>query len=197
MRVLDSARWWVAALVAAAPIAACSSSSGGGGGTDASTDTATDAPAEAAHEAGPEAGPEAGGCSSLGNTAPVVAEQNVASAPPTPAGGTIADGTYFLTAAKVFTGAGGATGPTGVTYQMDSKWAGGAFEYVEAITGGTGAGGKYAGTYATSGTAITITFTCGSTGKSGFTLFDATATSFTIYTPPSGGTANGWVFTKQ
>ncbi|HEY8088191.1 MAG TPA: hypothetical protein VIF09_10110, partial [Polyangiaceae bacterium] len=61
-------------------------------------------------------------CNNVANTAASVQEQNVATAPPTPAGGPtpIADGTYYVTAWTAYTGAGGVSGPTASAAQFTS-----------------------------------------------------------------------------
>jgi hypothetical protein len=52
-------------------------------------------------------------CNDVVNDAPTIYEMYVAADEPTPLGGTIADGRYWLTATVVYSGPGGATGPTG------------------------------------------------------------------------------------
>jgi hypothetical protein len=58
---------------------------------------------------------DSGMCNTLINSGPAVPETNVPLTLPDPTGGTIALGLYELTTWEVFTGVGGATGPTGNT----------------------------------------------------------------------------------
>lgn len=82
---------------------------------DATTIDATDdAPAADAAHLDVAVG-DGGACNALANTAPSVPETQVAGDPPTPAGGTFVPGLYYLTRWQVFTGNGGASGPTGNT----------------------------------------------------------------------------------
>jgi hypothetical protein len=192
----------VAALTTSLTMACSSGSSTGvaadGGSADVgSTDSAMGADQEAAATQDSGASDVEAGCNNLANTAPSVQEENVSTAPPTPKGGTIPDGKYFLTAAKVYTGPGGASGPTAVTDQLTDVVSAGTFQYVEAVTGGTGSGGVYSGTIATSGTTLTLTFTCGGTGKSAYSTFDSDGTTVTVYGSLTAGQTSALTFTKQ
>jgi hypothetical protein len=136
-------------------------------------------------------------CNTVANTASVVAQQNVASAAPTPAGGaTIADGTYYVTAWTVYTGAGGASGPTGSTTQFTNVLKSGTYQFVEFISGSNPSSLVQNGTFSTSGSSITIQGTCPSgLGTSPYTAFDNDGTNVTIYTATQP--INALVFTKQ
>lgn len=61
----------------------------------------------------PPPGAVPGACTGLVNSASVVAESWVAASAPTPRGGTVVSGVYHRTAAVIYTGPGGATGPSG------------------------------------------------------------------------------------
>src|ERR1019366_7009192 len=91
-------------------IPACSSSPGDSTATDAGTDAAQDAGHDAANDAATDA-PQA--CNALVNGAPTIPIDQVASEPPLPQGGTVVDGTYWLTAVVIYTGASGPTGASG------------------------------------------------------------------------------------
>lgn len=119
--------------VFAAFFVACSSSGGGGGtsSSDAGDDVqAGDAGTDAAVDAPFDGGADAGPCGAGANLAKAVDAQQVASAPPGAMGGTIADGTYVLTDATLYTGPGGATGSLGLTLQQTWGFAGTAYHLV-------------------------------------------------------------------
>ena len=139
-----------------------------------------------------------GSCNSVPNGASIVQQQNVATAPPTPAGGPtpIADGTYYVTAWNIYTGAGGVSGPTGSATQFTSVIQGSTYQVVEFVTGLNPSGLVQNGTFTTSGSSITITGTCpAGLGANSFTAFDYDGTSFTLYTTTTP--VNALVFTKQ
>lgn len=123
---------------------------GGGGGHDAG-----DARAD---------GQEAGACAQLANGASVVEEQFVGDAVPPAIGGAIQPGTYFLTAARIYTGAGGNAGPTGQQLQETMLAADSNYQDVSS-TGVADAGGLSPpvytqGTYATAASTVTFSQTC-------------------------------------
>jgi len=71
------------------------------------------------NDAGPDSDTDvAAACNALPNDAPVLSLSLVAKDPPAMTGGTIADGTYRMTAAEIDTGAGGPSGPSGETTQV-------------------------------------------------------------------------------
>src|SRR5580704_15253687 len=92
-------------------IPACSGSSSPGDSTqpDAGGD-ARSLPDTGIDDAAPDA---PGTCNTLVDSAPAITVEQVAGEPPAPQGGTIVDGTYALTAAVIYTGPGGPTGPSG------------------------------------------------------------------------------------
>jgi hypothetical protein len=173
---------------------ASKSSSDGGGEAGTEAGGSTEASAEAGSHAESGASDGAVVCNSLVNAAPVVEQVNVATAPPTPAGGPMPSGTYYLTAAKVYTGADGGAGPTGITDQYTAVITGTSFEDVANVVG-EGGSGTFGGTVTTSGSSIAITFTCGNSGTSGFTAFDSDGTTFTVYDNEGTQTA-ALTFTK-
>ncbi len=161
-------------------LAACSSTSGssledgGAGGRDAlsASDSPVDAPAEATADA-------AAFCNTVVNSAPVVTVMQVAADPPALNGGSIADGTYEMTAVAIYTGADGPTGASG-TAQTTVVVSGATLQVVSA-----GEPPTRTVTLATNGTAFTATDTCPDSTVSNGT-FSANATSFSIVLP--GGT---------
>jgi hypothetical protein len=193
----------IAALMLAA---GCSSSSGGtspsdaGGDHDAGAeptdgampeedgappgeDAAADAPAEAATV-----------CNMLANSAAVITYSQVSQNPPTPQGGTMVDGTYFMTAANIYTGPNGPSGPSGMA-QTTIQVTAGTIQIVE-----TGQPPTQTVTLATSGTSFTATQTC---PGSKVTQGSYTATPATILIFLDGGTDDAGArtlvetFTKQ
>jgi hypothetical protein len=58
----------------------------------------------------------------------VIAQQEVAEAPPVPVGGIISDGTYFLTRDTIYLGPGGTSGATGMSLQEVQVFSGGSIE---------------------------------------------------------------------
>jgi hypothetical protein len=156
-----------------------------GGGQDAGIDSPVEA--EAAAEA-------ATVCNTLANAAPAVPVQTFAQDPPTPLGGTIADGTYWMTEAAIYTGPDGPSGTNG-TSQTTIQITGDTIQVVSA-----GDPPTRTVTIATSGTSYTSTDTCPDTTviQGSYT---ATATTFVVQLP--GGTDDAGArtvvesFTKQ
>jgi hypothetical protein len=193
----------VASTLAAGFGMACSSSSTGntGGGSDAGPDsgvaaeTGSGADSGSPVDAAPESTVNDAGCVVISNGASVVMEQSVATAEPAATGGTIPDGTYFVTAATSYAGPGGMTGPTGTTYQFTSHVSAGTYDAIESITGGKAS--VTTGTLVTSGTNITIQQTCPATdgGLSPYNQFSSDGTTVTLYT--SSMPFSSYTFTKQ
>ncbi len=146
-------------------VAACSSSSPGNSPGDAGSDAAdaTHGDGSGGDAALVEAGDDAGGsgdaadggaCNALVNSAQAVTIQQVAMDPPSPTGGTIADGTYDLTAVAIYTGPNGPSGPSG-TSQTTIAIAGDTIQVV-----GNGQPERRTVTLATMGSTFTATDTC-------------------------------------
>lgn len=136
-------------------------SSGGGGGSSVGG-------------GGGSSGGGGGGaaCNTVSNNAPTVTVNQVAATAPTFTGGTIVPGTYYVTQASIYTGPGGATGPTGT-----EKW-------TVVLTSNTGQAATSDNvpsnfTWRTSGNQFIMTFTCGASGSQSFS-YTATATSSTF-----------------
>ncbi|HEY8073756.1 MAG TPA: hypothetical protein VIF62_06600 [Labilithrix sp.] len=129
------ARWAWLAGISAVVIAACSSSSSNGGsssgGVDAGgDDAATDAGGDDATPGDGSGGMDAGPCGIGANLGAKIDVQQTATDPPAAMGGTIADGTYVLTSATLYTGAGGATGSLGLTLAQTWHFSGTAYAHV-------------------------------------------------------------------
>ncbi|HEX7478680.1 MAG TPA: hypothetical protein VF331_12800 [Polyangiales bacterium] len=123
-------------------------------------------------------------CNAVVDDGPLVTMTAVASAAPSPVGGTIADGTYVLSAATLYTGPGGSTAASG-----------GAFSGVFQIKGTTmlqvgtvsGKEERYVTTFTTSGTTLSTNDTC-PVAKSETHSFSANPTGFTVYDATGNGT---------
>jgi hypothetical protein len=196
-------------LVLAFLASACSSSSGGepsdAGGTDARD---TGAPVDSGRSdaiardgaaddgSGAEDSPveAATVCNTLANTASVVDVAQVAQDPPSAQGGTIANGTYLLTAATIYTGPDGPTGNSGtaqVTVLIDGAM-------VQMVSSGQPPTRTV--TLATTGTSFTSTDTCPDT-SSATGSYTATPTTLAITlaagTDEAGARTLVETFTKQ
>jgi hypothetical protein len=125
---------------------------GGGGGGDGG-----------GGEGGVDSGNGAAACNILENGGNVVDQNRIVGEPPTGTGGTIVDGTYELTAADVYVGAGGVPGPSGVTYQGALALATGKLERVmlmQASQAATPIETRSLGDLIAGGTTFTVTQTC-------------------------------------
>jgi hypothetical protein len=130
-------------------------------------------------------------CAMISNTASLVQQTTVAQAMPTPTmGGSIAPGTYYLTDSKIYQGA--PPGTTPVQLKATQVVSSAAIQSVQQVVGA--ANSVYSTrTYATSGTTLNLTSTCGGTG-SAMLGYDATPTQYTTYND-TAKTVNVW--TKQ
>ena len=140
-------------------------------------------------------GADAGVCNSVANAAPSIPITNVASDAPAPTGGTIPDGTYFVTASQIYTGAGGAAGPTGVTYRATNRVTG---THYDAVTSASSqpVDAHASGTFATNGTNTVIQQSCPIPQTVPFTSFSSDGVgTFTIYS--SGTPVQALTYTKQ
>ena len=132
-----------------------------------------------------------GGCASntLMPTAPAVPENRVAQAFTTnaAAGGTIVEGTYWLTSLSLYTGPAGATGPTGTTSSETLRFL--PENKVETVVQSAGSTTQMRLTFSTavSGSSLSLTGTC-PVGASLETSYTATATTVTLWVPSNGTT---------
>lgn len=145
-----------------------------GGGTTPETgasDTSTGTDTSTAADTG-------GACNAVVNGASVVGETAGVGAKPAPAGGTVADGTYYLTKHDVFPPG----NPDNNTRKRTWVFAGNTFRTHDNDTGQTEK--QLTGTYTTSGTNITFTVTC---PMSATVTIPYTATATTYDTFSSAG----------
>ncbi len=140
-------------------------------------------------------------CNALKNSILVAAESNVATDPPTPAGGAIADGTYRATAWTTYTGSGADAGATGLTVKGVLEFAGAAYQIVTVTTTGNQPAGeqRQGGTFTTDGAQITLKPTCPATAPTlPFVSYDSDGMKVTLYTSATGGGGvSGTTYTKQ
>jgi len=173
-------------------VPACSSSPGVAPGTDAGGDAASDAHSLADTGDGGLDAPIA--CNTLVNSASAIPIEQVASDPPAPAGGTPVDGTYALTAAVIYTGAGGPTGASGTT-QTTLQITGGTIQVAS-----SGDPATRTVTFTTSGTSLASVDTCPDTDTRPGT-YTATPTTFLVEldggTDDAGARTLVETFTKQ
>ena len=116
-------------------------------------------------------------CNDLVDDAAAVEGTKVAANPPVATGGSIADGTYVLTALTEFTGPGGATGGTGVTASVVLAIAGTTMQEVGRTNGQDT---RYTTTITTSGATMSTMDTCPAPMTDG-NLYTATPTELRIY----------------
>jgi hypothetical protein len=153
------------------------SSAGGQGGGTAGTGAA------GAGGSGGATGP----CNALQNVAPAVIPVWVEGAQPTPAGGTLVDGTYYLTAVSIYTGPGGVSGPTAMMRKMVlviSNAASGTatFQFIdnENVAGG-GTDRRATWTVTPNGTKLVVVGRCPNADGTGTTDYAASGNTFTLY----------------
>lgn len=170
-------RSWVFALVVGAfGASACSSSvavadAGVDGGAVTSPDASSPVDASPGADSAP---PPAGGCNAVALTAPPVTGVSETSAQPVPAGGTIADGTYFLTAHQTF-GAPSA----GVTYRAVMVFKGSTIELAQTRNGG--AEERATLTLTTTGTKFAAKTTCPPGQSLSYDFYTATGTTLMLF----------------
>lgn len=145
-------------------------------------------------------GKDAGGCGTLLNGGPTVQGTRVAQIPPTPIGGSLASGTYYLTSYTVYTEPSGVAGPSNRTHRgafafdMTSATAGTA-EIVDSLDGG--ANQYRCGSLTIAGTALTITTTSPPGAGVLRAHYSATATEVQFQVVLADGTTLVYVLVKQ
>ncbi len=164
-------------------------------GTDAGADVTEDAPQEADSDGAPSE------CNTVANVGSVIQQMFVATDAVTGNGGTLVAGTYVLTAAAVYVGAGGSSGPTGLTLQdtvaIDDA---GLYQRVVSAIDDAGLDGSpihQNGSFIVNGSSIQVAQTC-PPGSQPFTSYDSDGTKFRIYAPAVGvNPAVMFEYTKQ
>jgi hypothetical protein len=135
-------------------------------------------------------------CGTLANNATPVDERYVGDTLPLPLGGTIANGTYFLTAVNVYTGIGGNVGLTGriltetTTFDTSTSTRTDVIQ-IDFSDGGIGTPITSSGAFATNATTFTYTATCGASAGSTFS-YSVLGSTLHLYSAP-----NEIVFTLQ
>jgi hypothetical protein len=165
---------FVCALAAAVAGACSSDPKAAGGGSTTSASAPPPPPPVSQSDAGNDGGAN---CYDGPRDSPLIEIALVAQdAPPSPVGGTIVPGTYYLTKSEVYTGAdGGASGPSGsiisrhVVVGADGSW-----NYAECEgdrDGGIDECDKQTRTFAPSGSRITFTQVCPGPAGATHTVF--------------------------
>jgi hypothetical protein len=123
----------------------------------------------------------AGQCNAVANLAPVVTQTISGAAMPTPSGGVITPGTYYLTDSTVY--AGGSTTP----FKLQLTWQLSSTTIARAQSLNTGLTKRDSFTYTATGTTLSMTGTCGGSGNGNFgydaSIGDAATTTLRIYVP--------------
>jgi hypothetical protein len=136
-----------------------------------------------------------GPCDELTNSAPVVMIGSVPTRPPAPTGGTIVDGTYFVTNVTVFNIPDDA-GVSGFTYQQTNVAKAGTYD---AVTSVNKAAPTFAsGTFTTSGTSISVLQQCPIAQPLPFTGYSSDGVkTLILYGPVGIGGNEAITYTKQ
>jgi hypothetical protein len=195
-----NARFAIAGLVVAVCLVACS-------GTDPTSDSGVDAgpdgglqdggntqPTDGGQDAGTpqtdggqDAGPQS--CSGFVTDAGEVAQMFVRGSTPVGTGGTIVDGVYDITSWSVYTGALGATGPTGVMVSATQVISAGVYQYNHlAREGDAGVVLDTNGTFATPDGGLLVGEQLCPPGAQPFTSYTTDGTNLVLYSvsPPWG-----------
>ncbi len=134
-------------------------------------------------------------CNTLANATTVVDRIGVVGEPPVSTGGTITDGRYELTDYKLFVGAGGVGGPTGVTGKSAIVVASGRMEQVVEIGGNSPAVERRTiTTFNTTGSTLLRTNVCPANSAAAQYQYTASDAVFTITDTVS---KEAFVFTKR
>ena len=174
----------------------------GGGGTGGGGTGGVSGGGGAGGTAGSSTGGAPTGCNALANVGSVVQQVYVSADGIVGDGGIINSGTYVLTAATVYTGPGGGTGPTGLSLTDTLALDGGAYERVLSAVNDAGLDGspvRQNGTFVLKdGGGIQVDQTCPA-GMQPFNSYDCDGTKLHIYAPAAGPNSPALMFeyTKQ
>ncbi len=131
-----------------------------------------------------------GGCNGLANDAPAVDSTAKSGTAPTPQGGTVVDGTYFLTTLNEY----GSGGPTALGRRSTMVIQGSDMQHVTDEQGiATDRGSN---TFTTSATTFTTNATC-PTDATATSSYTATATTLTFYFDLGAGHTSEQINTRQ
>ena len=184
-----------------APVLDASTTLEGGDGSTTATDSSTTNAGlgDGTVDAPPEAGSGEAGlvCAQPANPAPPISNGYQCGYAPIPAGGTIVDGTYFLTSGVRYPQGDAGCGGAPAQNQCTLVVAGGEIALVQ-----TNDPSWYVGPYSVSGTSLTFVNNCGNGGFPNATIgYTATRTGLTLFIPCGGCTPqvgmNVASFTKQ
>lgn len=136
-------------------------------------------------------------CTSLDpSLAPSVLTPIFAAAAPAPTGGAIVAGTYWLTAASIYTGTGGQTGASPASMQLVWTFDGSSFAVADRV--GASSVEKNVGRYGVAGTELVLVGTCPTHAPNPM-RYSASPTEVRVYQPagpPTNGTLE-FVLTRQ
>ena len=138
---------------------------------------------------------DGGACTDLANTGAIINQNAVNDEVPSGTGGVVTDGTYDLTDAVVYQGAGGLPGPTGNSFQGSIRITGDAYERVMVFRSSAGAASEIRsrGTFTQSDINGTIALVCPAPSQEAVT-YSVNANTLTI---TNLGTKESLSFTKQ
>ena len=135
-------------------------------------------------------------CNTLANDGQPIAKAQVATAPPAPAGGAVADGHYVLTGYTLYTGAGGATGALTNTLRLAATISNSGTTLLVIWSMDGKPNEPTAWTQKTNGTALTHTQDCPSTGQVDPATYSASPSELTWYFA-SGSQTEAWTLTRR
>ena len=133
--------------------------------------------------------PDDGMCTDLVNAGVVVAKTTHAQPPPAMTGGTIAEGTYLLTAMDKYNGRSGSN-----THRETWRFSGNRVEAIMENSLAPGIVSRASGTYTVSGNAFTVHLTC---PQGGDVVQTYTATAAQVLMMPSDDPNEVHTYTKQ
>lgn len=162
---------------------------GGGGGSS------SEGGADGGTDSGNFDAGDGGVCNDLVATGQVIDRIGIAGEPAAGRGGTIVDGEYNLTDYTVFTGAGGAGGPTGITAKAVIRIAGGRLDELYEFGGsGNPSVRSVSGSYAATAATFATTQACPRVGLAGTLQYTANDPLLVLTDP---ATKEAFTFTKR